>query len=429
MMKYSETIEFMYNALPMFHRQGRSAFKKDLTNIKTLCNALDNPQSQLKCIHIAGTNGKGSVSHMLAAVLQANGYKTGLYVSPHYKDFRERIKVNGKYISRSYVCHFIEKNKKLFEEVKPSFFEMTVALAFSYFQDQKVDFAVIETGLGGRLDSTNIIKPLLSIITNISWDHSDILGDTLEKIAVEKAGIIKENTPVLIGRKQLETKGVFERVSNDLSADLYYADDLIEHYSYNLNPIGIYQIKAKIFGMEQFISPSLTGLYQVENVKSVIGAVDLLKKYTDVSLESNKIVYALEHTIELTRFMGRWQTISKIPLVICESAHNEDGIHFLMKQIEMMKYNNLHIVCGFVKDKPLNSVLTLFPKKAKYYFVNAKLPRALAAADLKNLAAKYDLKGNKYSSVQRGLAFAKKAAKNNDLIVVTGSIFVVAEVL
>lgn len=429
MMKYSETIEFMYNALPMFHRQGRSAFKKDLTNIKALCNALNNPQSQLKCIHIAGTNGKGSVSHMLAAVLQANGYKTGLYVSPHYKDFRERIKVNGKYISRSYVCHFIEKNKMLFHEVKPSFFEMTVALAFSYFQDQKVDYAVIETGLGGRLDSTNIIKPLLSIITNISWDHSDILGDSLEKIAVEKAGIIKENTSVLIGRKQPETKNVFKDVSKSVSADLYYADDLIEQYSYSLKPYGVYQIKTKIFGEECFVSPSLKGLYQIENVKTVLGAVDLLKKYTDVSLESNKIVYALEHTIELTRFMGRWQTISEKPLVICESAHNEDGIQFLMKQIGMMKYNTLHIVCGFVKDKPLNSVLTLFPKKAKYYFVNAKLPRALAAADLKNLAAKYDLKGNKYSSVQRGLAFAKKAAGNDDLIVVTGSIFVVAEVL
>jgi dihydrofolate synthase/folylpolyglutamate synthase len=228
-MKYSEAIEFMYNALPMFHRQGKSAFKKDLTNIKALCLALGNPHAHLKCIHIAGTNGKGSVSHMLSAVLQANGYKTGLYVSPHYIDFRERIKVNGNYVSRSYVCDFIEKNKKLFDEISPSFFEMTVALAFNYFRDQKVDYAVIETGLGGRLDSTNIIQPLLSIITNISWDHSDILGDSLEKIAFEKAGIIKKNTPVLIGRKQPETDRVFKTATLNMEADLYYSNKLIEN--------------------------------------------------------------------------------------------------------------------------------------------------------------------------------------------------------
>ncbi len=429
MTKYADTIQYMYDALPMFQRLGRAAFKKDLTNIIALCSALDNPQKDLKCFHIAGTNGKGSVSHMLAAVLQAHGYKTGLYVSPHYKDFRERIKINGDYVSKTFVIEFIETNKALFEEIKPSFFEMTVAMAFSWFKHNKVDYAVIETGLGGRLDSTNIIHPLMSIITNISWDHSDILGDSLEKIAFEKAGIIKEKTPVLIGRKQSETFNVFEESGRKHKADLYYADEVLSNYSYIVNQSGLDQIQSKIIGKEVKISPSLKGLYQKENIKTVLAACELIDKIVPIRLSTEKIVVAIEQTIELTRIIGRWQTISKKPLIICESAHNEDGILFLREQLKKMKFNHLHIVCGFVKDKPLQGILTLLPKDASYYFVKANLPRALNATELKNMATEFNLKGKKYSSVKRGLAYAKKAAEKSDLIIVTGSIFVVAEVL
>ncbi len=429
MSRYAETIQYMYDALPMFHRQGRTAYKKDLRNIMALCDALGNPQNDLKCFHIAGTNGKGSVSHMLAAVLQAHGYKTGLYVSPHYKDFRERIKINGEYISRAFVCNFIEKNKNVFDQVQPSFFEMTVAMAFSWFKHKKVDYAVIETGLGGRLDSTNMVHPLMSIITNISWDHSDILGDSLEKIAVEKAGIIKQKVPVLIGRRQTETKEVFEAAGKARSAELFYADDLIRNYHFSKNDRGLIQIQADILNSKKEIAPSLVGLYQKENIKTVIAACAVIHDRLAIKLDADKIVYALEHTSQLTRIVGRWQTLSEHPLVICDSAHNEDGINYLVEQLKAMSYDQLHFICGFVKDKPLDKIFSLLPKEARYYFVKANLPRALNESELKNQAGQFGLKGNTYSSVKRGLSAAKRAAGEKDLILVAGSIFVVAEIL
>ncbi|MFZ1297126.1 MAG: Mur ligase family protein, partial [Saprospiraceae bacterium] len=298
-MNYRETLQYLYDALPMFHRQGKTAYKKDLTNIRALCEALDNPQQKLKCIHIAGTNGKGSVSHMMAAILQAHGYKTGLYVSPHYKDFRERIKINGRYISRSYITHFVEKNMDLFNKVAPSFFEMTVAMAFSYFKKQKVDFAVIETGLGGRLDSTNIIQPLLSIITNISWDHSDLLGDSLEKIAQEKAGIIKADTPVVIGRKQIESAPVFNHMAKAQHAPIYYAQDHTTIHSVE-GPKGLDRISFEIDGIEMVVKPSLNGIYQLENINTVLSACQVLNAFKIVQLESSKIAIGIEKTSELT---------------------------------------------------------------------------------------------------------------------------------
>jgi dihydrofolate synthase/folylpolyglutamate synthase len=428
-MNYKESVQYMYDALPMFHRQGKSAYKKDLTNIIALCELIGNPQHQIKCIHIAGTNGKGSVSHMMAAILQKHGFKTGLYVSPHYKDYRERIKIDGIYISKKFISGFISRNKKSFEIIKPSFFEMTVALAFSWFHWNKVDYAIIETGLGGRLDSTNIIHPLLSIITNISYDHSDILGDTLSKIAFEKAGIIKSHVPILIGRKQEETTTVFSDTAKDRNAELYNADDLIATYSSDSGENGISAIHT-IYGNQQInFFPSLKGVYQHENIKTVLAACKILDDKSIINLNTSDIVGALEHTIELTNMMGRWQTISENPKIICESAHNEDGFHHLIRQINSMRYDNLHIVCGFVKDKPLDNVLSLMPENASYYFVKADIPRALDENELKELAAVHGLKGNMYSSVRNGLAAAKKAVEKDGLILVTGSIFVVAEVL
>lgn len=428
-MKYSEAIQYMYDALPMYHRLGKIAYKKDLTNIRLLCDALDNPQTAFKAIHIAGTNGKGSVSNMLAAVLQENGYRTGLYVSPHYKDFRERIKINGDPIAKRAVSKFIKKHSKLFEEVKPSFFEMTVAMAFFWFSQENVDIAVIETGLGGRLDSTNIIFPLLSIITNISWDHSDILGDTLEKIAAEKAGIIKEGIPVLIGRRQIETTEIFKAVSKARHSQLYFAESMVIPYEVSLMNLGINKIKALVLGQERTFIPSLKGNYQAENIRTVIAACELLENKLPQSLSGDKIVKALENTTELTHMLGRWHVLENKPLVICESAHNEDGIRYLALHLSTMCYSNLHIVCGFVKDKPLEKLLSILPKSAKYYFVNADMPRALNSSSLKDLAGKIGLDGKSYGKVKHGFVAAKEAAKENDVIIVTGSIFVIGEIM
>ncbi len=428
-MNYKETIQYMYNALPMFHRQGAVAYKKDLTNILALCQAMGNPHLKLKCFHIAGTNGKGSVTHLLAAVFQAHGYKTGVYVSPHYKDFRERVKINGEYISKAYVCRFIQTYQALFEQIKPSFFEMTVALAFCWFEFQKVDFAIIETGLGGRLDSTNIVTPLLSIITNISWDHSDILGDTLEKIAAEKAGIIKKNIPVLIGRKQEQTRDIFTNVSNKNQSEIFYAEDLVADFQYDNSNLGLNRLQFSVLHSKKNLIPSLKGLYQWENIRTVLAACEIIHHKLSIPLEVDRIAYALEKTKELTNIIGRWQIISSTPLIIGESAHNEDGIDYLNFQLNQMQYQNLHIVFGFVKEKPLDKIFTKLPKEALYYFVKAKIPRAMDATELQEKASSYGLRGQPYTSVLKALSAARKRSKENDLILITGSIFVVAEAL
>ncbi|HEX5626077.1 MAG TPA: folylpolyglutamate synthase/dihydrofolate synthase family protein [Saprospiraceae bacterium] len=428
-MKYNEALQYMYDALPMFHRQGQSAFKKDLTNIRLLCAALGNPHLKLKCIHIAGTNGKGSVSHMLASVLQANGYRTGLYVSPHYKDFRERIKIDGECIPKRIVSAFIENNRDLFARVQPSFFEMTVALAFYWFARQQVDYAVIETGLGGRLDSTNIVMPMLSIITNISWDHKDMLGDSLEKIAFAKAGIIKQDTPVLIGRRQKETQAVFATQAKELSAPLSYADEWMDELESKTDNLGIANIRIKIHGRHYKLKPALKGWYQLENIRTVMAALLLMEDRKQLKLTLKRNLYALEHVDQLSRIVGRWQALSQHPMVIAESAHNEDGIRFMVEQLKHTAYEQLHIVCGFVKDKPLDPVLGLLPKSAQYYFVKADMPRGLDAETLCRQAAAFDLHGQAYASVRKGLKAARQTATKTDLILVTGSIFVVGEIL
>lgn len=418
----------MYDALPMFHRQGKTAYKKDLTNIKALCDALDSPQQKFKCIHIAGTNGKGSVSHMMAAVLQAQGYKTGLYVSPHYKDFRERIKINGNYISRNYITQFVEKNMDLFNQVAPSFFEMTVALAFSYFNNQKVDFAIIETGLGGRLDSTNIVQPILSIITNISWDHSDLLGDTLEKIAHEKAGIIKSNTPVVIGRKQAESESVFRNKAKELAAPIYFAEEIVK-LSAIQGSKGLDKVLFDFDGTHESVKPSLNGIYQLENMNTVLAACSVLNALGLLHIYSSSIASAFENTAELTHIIGRWQQISSSPDVFVDSAHNEDGVKYLVHQIKEIPYNKLHFICGFVKDKPIDNVLSQLPKDASYYFVKASIPRALDEKDLLEQAKTHGLIGRSYKRPRQALRKAKALAGKDDLIVVSGSIFVVGEIL
>lgn len=419
----------MHNALPMFQRQGRSAFKKDLTNVRLLCQALGNPQNRLRCIHVAGTNGKGSVSHMMASILQAHGYLVGLYISPHYLDFRERIKCNGHYIPKAYVKKFVTDHLDLFESVKPSFFEMTVAMAFQYFSDREVDFAVIETGLGGRLDSTNIIHPILSVITNISFDHTDMLGDSLPAIASEKAGIIKPEVPVVIGRKQEETQAVFEAAAGNQKSPIFYASEVVETYQVSNNERGIDSVHCSFGNAAMSFHPDLSGLYQGENIRTVLAASLLLKEHAQIPLDPFKISTALEQVQTSTAMMGRWHWLSTQPPVVCESAHNEDGIRFLIKQLQSLPFEQLHIVCGFVKDKSLDHVLCQLPNHAVYYFVHAQIPRAKPAKELQSEAADYHLLGKAYHTVRTGLAAAMRKAGSEDLVLVTGSIFVVAEAL
>lgn len=419
----------MYESLPMFQRQGPVAYKKDLSNITKLCTAMDNPQYKLTVVHIAGSNGKGSVSHILSALFQAQGYKTGLYVSPHYIDFRERIKIDGQYIPKKEVCRFIEKYHTVFEEIKPSFFEMTVAMAFDHFAKQKIDVAVIETGLGGRLDSTNIVDPVLSVITNISWDHSDLLGDSLEKIAVEKGGIIKENKPVVIGRKQNDLVAVFKSIAASRNAPLYYAEDILTDFNANISASGIEKISTKICSEEMSFKPDLTGNYQVENIRTALAAFLLFFKHKKKSPDKEKIRVGLEQVVQLSSMMGRWQKISEKPLTICESAHNEDGIAHLIRQLKEIDKKRLHIVCGFVRDKDLTKILKQLPSIARYYFVAADIPRALGSEDLREQATTFGLNGKSYSSVRKGYSAAKQCANDEDLILITGSIFVVGEVL
>lgn len=416
-MNYKETLKYMFDHLPMFQRDGKSAFKKDLDNILALCKELKNPEKDLKFIHIAGTNGKGSVSHLMAAMLQSHGYKTGLYTSPHYKDFRERIKINGEYISKKYVVQFVEQNMEIFERIQPSFFEMSFAMALDYFREEKVDFAVIETGLGGRLDSTNVVLPEISVITNISWDHTDILGDTLEKIATEKAGIIKEGIPVLVGRHQSETKDVFINTAELRQSKLTYADQVPEIESF-FTKEGQFQFEV-----------SLLGPYQIENIKTALAAFYLFAKRKNFIPEIPKLKEALQNTQSITKMMGRWQFLKGDFDLLIDSAHNEDGLRFFTEWLRVQNYSKVHIVCGFVKDKSLDKILQMFPKHAEYYFTQASIPRALDAHQLKEQAASFSLKGKSYKKVRNAFKAAKKAAKSSELVVVIGSIFVVGEVI
>ncbi len=403
----------------MYSRIGAPAYKKDLSRTLLLCQLLNHPENKLNCIHIAGTNGKGSVTHMISSVLIAQGYKVGIYTSPHYKDFRERIKINTDYISKYYIKEFILKYQRQIEEIEPSFFELTVAIAFDYFCIQKVDYAVIETGLGGRLDSTNVIRPLLSVITNISWDHMDLLGDTLEKIAEEKAGIIKNGVPIIIGRTQLETKCIFESKAQFCNSQIYFADKKYPSSTSNEELNIHHEIK---------FNPDLLGPYQEENYRTAFASLKELTKL-GVELKKESFKTGFENVSRLAGLIGRWQWKEGKEKILLESAHNEDGLNFLFRWLKKQNFNQVHIVCGFVKDKSLDKVLRLFPLNAKYYFTQAKIPRALDCKNLRNQAQEFQLNGNSYKSVKRALSTAKRNYLKDDLIIVCGSIFVVAEVL
>ena len=411
----------------MFSNSGAKAYKADLKNTLALCQFLGNPEDKIKTIHVAGTNGKGSVSHMLAAILQENGYKTGLYTSPHLKDFRERIKINGEMMAEAFLVDFVEKTKEISEEIKPSFFELTFVMALEYFAVENVDVAIIETGLGGRLDSTNVITPLLSVITNVSFDHMDILGDSLEKIAFEKAGIIKENIPVVVGEASSAIKLVFEKKALESHAPLFFAEEKYEIVSshYETKSLQL-KILNKKKNEEKLISLDLNGNYQKKNILTVLTALDLLQN--NFSFEEEKTILALNNVKKLTGLFGRWEIIHEKPTVVLDVAHNEDGINQLIQQIKQIKFNHLHIIFGMVKDKEIKKVLCQFPKDAWYYFTKAQNPRALPEDELQNMAKEFDLSGETFSDVNKALKTALSKASTEDLIVVCGSVFVIAEV-
>ncbi len=427
-MTYQETIKYLFSRLPMFSRIGAAAYKPSLDNTIQLCESLGNPQHQFKSVHIAGTNGKGSVSHMLAAIFQTAGYKTGLYTSPHLKDFRERIRVNGEMISEEFVVDFTEKIDAQVEKLEPSFFEMTVAMAFDYFARQKCDIAIIETGLGGRLDSTNIITPELSIITNIGWDHMNLLGDTLEKIAGEKAGIIKPGIPVVIGEAIKETAPVFEKIAAEKVSSLFIASQKRHAISWKWERHELivevsedHKTDHKVYHLD------LAGLYQTKNLLTVLEACSKLQQ-KGWKLDDAVIKKALRQVKKLTGLHGRWEVIQEHPAVVLDVGHNEDGIKQITEQIELTDHHELHIILGTVKDKEIDKVLELLPKTAYYYFTQANIPRALNADILKLKAEAADLKGEIYPTVNVALKTAKDKADKNDLILICGSVFLVAEV-
>lgn len=410
----------------MFSRIGSAAFKKDLVNIKKLCDQLGNPQTRFKSIHIGGTNGKGSVSHMLAAIFQQAGYKTGLYTSPHLYDFRERIRISGEMIDKDFVVSFVEKIKPLIHEIEPSFFEITVAMAFEYFASQNIDIAIVEVGLGGRLDSTNIIYPELSVITNIGWDHMNMLGNTLESIATEKAGIIKEHIPVVIGERSNESDPVFKTVASSKQALLYFAEDRFKAINFILqeNQLRVCVLDQQVQD-EKWYTLDLSGIYQTKNLLTVLQSIQLLK---DWNIDETDIRSALSSVKSITGFQGRWDIIHKNPLVVLDVAHNKNGIEQMMQHVNRVRKNKLHIIIGTVKDKELNGILPLLPKDANYYFTQADIPRALEAEQLQAHAEEYKLFGQTYSDVNAALHEALHKASSEDMILICGSIFLVAEV-
>lgn len=428
-MNYDETIDYLFTFLPMFQRIGAAAYKSDLGNTIALMEALDNPQHKFKAIHIAGTNGKGSTSHLLASLLREKGLKVGLHTSPHLKDFRERIRVNGVMVEKDWVVDFVEKNKSLIEKIEPSFFETAVAMAFKYFEEQEVDIAIIEVGMGGRLDSTNVLSPLMSIITNIGIDHTMFLGDTLSAIAGEKAGIIKKNTPVIIGQTQEETAPVFISKAREMNSPIYFADQI---YSIR-NPrhldsklfLDIYRKDDLIY---RDLVSVLSGNYQTKNIITVISALEVLGDlgYTFSEEEIRQGFLNLQQNAPL---MGRWQTLTENPLTICDTGHNEDGLSYIVKQINQTPHNNLHFVLGMVNDKEIDKVLQLLPKKADYYLCKADIPRGLEVEILAEKAREAGLNYSVYASVQDALKAAQSKAMQGDLVFVGGSTFTVAEVV
>jgi len=435
-MSYQDTIDYLYSRLPMFSRIGAAAIKNDLHNTIAICDFLGNPQQKIKTIHVAGTNGKGSTSHMLASILQEAGYKTGLYTSPHLYDFRERIKINGAMCTKDFVVSFTERIKGFIEKVEPSFFEITVGMAFEYFAQEKVDIAIIETGLGGRLDSTNIINPELSIITNIGWDHMALLGNSLPEIAAEKAGIIKAEVPVIISEAIPESKNVFVEKAKLMGAPIYFAEDFLILKSFQNNwetslfefeqPL-IHLLDAPVFQKNFTIECDLPGKYQYKNLKGVLVAVQLLAGM-GWKIKVPKVLSALTNIKKNTGLMGRWECIQDNPRIVLDVAHNEHGIHALLEQLQTLHYNKLHIVTGMVKDKDIDAVLKLLPTDALYYYTQSHIPRALPAKELAEKGKVLNLNGAYFENVNSALAAAKKNANNQDLILVIGSVFLVAEV-
>jgi dihydrofolate synthase / folylpolyglutamate synthase len=429
-MTYEQTITYLYEKLPMFSRIGAAAYKKDLHNIIQLCDALGNPQQHFKTIHIAGTNGKGSTSSMLAAVLQQSGYKTGLYTSPHLKDFRERIRINGDMISKDFIVDFVERTKEMAEAIEPSFFELMVAMAFEYFASQKIDIAVIETGLGGRLDSTNIITPILSVITNIGYDHVQLLGNTLPEIAFEKAGIIKKKTPVVIGETLPETLPVFVKKAEEEKAEIYFAaEQFTTTNAHSSNSFLHCDVRNNSTGIINQIKLDLTGLYQTKNICTVLTCIEVLNK-KGIAITNKDTIQALVQVSVLTGLKGRWQVTETSPTVILDVAHNEDGIKQVLAQLQHdYPDSDYHFVLGFVNDKDVRKVLSLFPQGAFYYFTNAHMPRALKKEDLLTLAAGSGLKGASVDDVNDAISQAKHHASNEDVIMVCGSFFILAEII
>ena len=406
-MNYQETVNWMFNQLPLYQLQGATAYKEDLTNTILLSKYLGNPEKNLKFIHVAGTNGKGSTSHLLASVLQEAGYKVGLYTSPHLKDFRERIKVNGKEITEEFVCKFIEKHKNFFDINDLSFFEMTVGLAFDYFKKEKIDIAIIEVGMGGRLDSTNIITPLLSVITNIGKDHTQFLGTTFQSIATEKAGIIKQNIPVIIGEYTVDTKPVFLNKSNEMQSEIYFASDLVS---------------------ENFPS-DLIGDYQISNKKTALQTLRILNLQKEFEVSEATIKQGFLNVVKNTGLQGRWQQLNSAPKVICDTAHNKHGLEIVINQLKTEQFDTLHFVFGVVNDKDLDEILPLFPKNAIYYFCKPNIPRGLDASILAQKALEFGLHGKVYNSVSEAYQNARQNATSTDFIYIGGSTFVVGEIL
>jgi dihydrofolate synthase/folylpolyglutamate synthase len=436
-MNYKQTLDYLYTQLPMFQRIGAAAYKADLVNTLAICKLLNNPENKFKSIHVAGTNGKGSTSHMLAAIFQQAGYKTGLYTSPHLKDFRERIKINGKEISKKYITGFVEKHKTDFEKIEPSFFEWTVGLAFNYFAEQKVDIAIIEVGLGGRLDSTNVIRPLLSLITNISFDHTNLLGNTLPKIAKEKAGIIKPKTPVVISQTQATVKKVFVEKAKASNSKVYFADDMFIHQKENYLPKKSLTKHSYKKGNELIsVVSDLPGTYQQYNIAGVLTALAILKH--DFKIKDKYIIKALSNVKKLTGLHGRWELINKHPRVIADTGHNKDGILQVIDCVSREFKSStvkgkLHVVFGAVNDKDVSSIFALLKTNkhfanATYYFCKPNIPRGMELTVLYKAAQQQGLKGKTYSSVKKALQVAKKTAKANELVFVGGSTFTVAEV-
>lgn len=431
-MNYTEAVDYLYSQLPMFQRIGASAYRKDLTNTLRLCEHFGQPQRRFRSIHIAGTNGKGSTSHALASVLQEQGYKVGLYTSPHLRSFTERIKINGQEVAEDFVTRFVAQNKDFFATFDPSFFEITVAMAFVYFAEEKVDMAVIETGMGGRLDSTNVITPLLSVITNIGWDHTQFLGDTLEKIAGEKAGIIKPGVPVVVGERQAETDAVFVAAAAAHKAPLVFAEDQweLENHQYIREDhlyLRMHLVEAK--NGELFtLDTDLNGLYQLHNMTTVMAALSALRK-TGIDISEEAIHRGLQHIRQNTGLMGRWQVLQEEPLVIADVGHNLPGLKLVLEQLQAYTYTRLRMVIGFVKDKDIRSMLDLLPREAVYYFTRADLPRALDAHELKAQAAELGLEGEAYDTVYAAKAAALADSSPGDLVFIGGSSFVVAEAI